>query len=82
MSVRVRQIDSAADRRKFVRVPWLTQRSDPKWIPPLMSDVLDTMSPRKNPFFEHGSVALFIAERENGESSDGPRCWNSALSPQ
>jgi hypothetical protein len=68
MNVQVRQIDSRSDRRKFVKVPWVTQRSDPKWVPPLMADVLDTLSPRKNPFFEHGSASLFLAERENGDA--------------
>ena len=63
MSVKVRQIDSKADRRKFVNVPWAVHTDDASWVPPLKRDVLDTLNPRKNPFFEHGEAALFVAER-------------------
>ncbi|NIM48731.1 MAG: N-acetyltransferase [Gemmatimonadales bacterium] len=64
MSVKTRQIDSTADRRKFAKVPWVAHQSDPRWVPPLLADVLDTLNPRKNPFFEHGTAALFVAERD------------------
>jgi hypothetical protein len=64
MSANIRQIDSQADRRKFVKVPWVAHRNDPRWVPPLLQDVLDSINPRKNPFFEHGEVALFLAERD------------------
>ncbi len=64
MNVKVRQIDSRGDRRRFVNVPWLVRRNDPGWVPPLKQDVLDTINPRKNPFFEHGEAALFLAERD------------------
>ena len=63
MSVNVRQIDSKADRKKFAKVPWVAHRNNPQWVPPLLADVLDTINPRKNPFFEHGEAALFLAER-------------------
>jgi len=64
MGVTIRQIDSKADRRTFAKVPWVAHRSDPEWVPPLLADVLDTINPRKNPFFEHGEAALFLAERD------------------
>ncbi|UCG86550.1 MAG: hypothetical protein JSW71_22070 [Gemmatimonadota bacterium] len=67
MSVKVRRVDSKVDRKKFVRVPWLVYRDDPSWVPPLLADVSDTLDPRKNPFFEHGEAALFLAERNDGE---------------
>jgi GNAT superfamily N-acetyltransferase len=64
MSVNVRQIDSKADRSSFAKVPWVAHRNDAQWVPPLLADVLDTLNPRKNPFFEHGEAALFLAERD------------------
>jgi len=67
LSIQVRQVESQDDRKKFVKVPWLVYRDDPCWVPPLMADVSDTIDPRKNPFFEHGEAALFLAEREGGE---------------
>jgi len=67
MTVTVRQIESKSDRRRFVNVPWTVHANDRAWVPPLKQDVLDTLNPRKNPFFEHGEAALFLAER-NGDA--------------
>jgi len=64
MSVTIRRVESKRDRKDFVRVPWHTYRQDPRWIPPLMMDVAETIDPSKNPFFEHGQAALFIAEQD------------------
>jgi hypothetical protein len=64
MSVKIRQIDSKADRKKFVTMPWLVYRDDPRWVPPLIMDRLEAIDPKKNPFFEHAEAALFLAERD------------------
>ncbi|HUU02461.1 MAG TPA: N-acetyltransferase [Myxococcota bacterium] len=66
MTVKVRQIDSKADRKKFVKMPWRVYRNDLRWVPPLLADKLETIDPRKNPFFGHGQAALFLAEGEDG----------------
>ena len=66
MTVKIRQIDSKADRKKFVKMPWLVYKDDPKWVPPLIMDRLETIDPKKNPFFEHAEAALFLAERDDG----------------
>jgi hypothetical protein len=64
MTVNVRQIDSRSDRRKFVNVPWRVNENNRDWVPPLKQDVLDSLNQRKNPFFEHGEAALFLAEQD------------------
>jgi len=66
MSINIRQMESRADRKKFVKMPWVVYDNDTSWVPPLMTDVLDTLDPRRNPFFEHGSAALFLAVRDGG----------------
>ena len=66
MMLKVRRIDSKADRKKFVMMPWTIYKDDPKWVPPLLFDRLETIDPKKNPFFDHAEVALFLAE-EDGE---------------
>jgi len=62
MSVHIRQVVSHSDRRCFVKVPWVSHRGDSRWVPPLIADVLDTLNPRNNPFFQHGQAELFLAE--------------------
>ncbi|MBW1808443.1 MAG: hypothetical protein JRJ87_09640 [Deltaproteobacteria bacterium] len=64
MPTKIRQIDSKADRKKFVKMPWSVYKHDNKWVPPLLMDRLETLDTKKNPFFEHGEAALFLAERD------------------
>jgi hypothetical protein len=61
----IRQIDSKTDRKKFVSMPWRVYADDKNWVPPLLLDRMEAIDPKKNPFFEHGEAALFLAE-ENG----------------
>ncbi|RLB46435.1 MAG: hypothetical protein DRJ42_27665 [Deltaproteobacteria bacterium] len=37
---------------------------DPTYIPPLTFELKDRLTPKKNPFFEHGEAALFTAHRD------------------
>jgi hypothetical protein len=49
---------------RFIRVPWHIHRElypNDHWVPPLLMDRRDYLNPRKNPFFEHAEVALWIA---------------------
>ena len=54
-------------RREFVDVSYRINASDPNWVHPLRSEALELVTPGKNPFFEHATVAQFIA-RENGRA--------------
>ena len=59
----VRPVASRADRRAFVEYPWIANRGDPHWIPPLKSEVHALLDPAENPWFEHAEAGLFLAER-------------------
>lgn len=59
-------MQGAADLRRFIEVPYTRYRNDPRWVPPLRSDEHARLTPGKNPFFEHGTAACFLA-REGGE---------------
>lgn len=37
---------------------------DPAWVRPLDMDVEDRLNPKKNPFYEHGQAAAFVAYRD------------------
>ena len=47
--------------RKFVRFPWEVYRDDPNWVPPLRFEIKDRLNPKKNPFFQHAEMQLFLA---------------------
>lgn len=60
--VEVLPVRSRADRRDFLRLPWLTQRADPAWIPPLLVERAAFVD-RGHPFLRHGGAVLLLARR-------------------
>jgi hypothetical protein len=50
--------------RDFLDVARDIYASDPVWVRPLDMDVEDRLNPKKNPFFEHGEAAAFVAYRD------------------
>ncbi len=59
--VRVERVVSRKDRKKFIMFPWKVYKGDENWTPPLISDVKEKINKRKNPFFEHAEMELFLA---------------------
>ena len=58
------QVDHSRGLKRFLRVPWALYGSDPAWVPPLLQQVKERLSPRHNPYFEHADAAYFLAERD------------------
>lgn len=59
----VRSATGKADLKAFVDFAWEVYKDDPAWIPPLKDEVHALLTPGKNPWFEHGHAAYFLAER-------------------
>ncbi|HTW92603.1 MAG TPA: hypothetical protein VMH22_12970 [bacterium] len=57
----VRRVESAADLDRFVKLPFQIYRDDPNWVPPLISDFKNTLTPGCNPFWEHAERDLYLA---------------------
>ncbi len=60
LMTRVELVDVPLSNRKlverFIKVPWYIHREqypNDHWVPPLMMDRREYLSPRKNPFFDH-----------------------------
>ena len=61
--ITVRPVTTSADRRRFLDLPYTLYRGQPNFVPPLRMDQAGVLNPKKNPFFEHGEIGLFLAER-------------------
>jgi len=59
------EASSFRQRRAFLRLPWSIYKGDPNWVPPLLMQVKSTLNTRKNPFYRHARIKLFLA-RKNG----------------
>jgi hypothetical protein len=68
MPVRIVEVRDAKTRDCFIKFPWrIYPGRYPHWVPPLLIERRDFLDPRKNPFFEHADVALFLAADDCGE---------------
>jgi GNAT superfamily N-acetyltransferase len=56
-------VESKADLKRFIEFPWQIYRDDPVWISPLRMERREHLNPKKNPFFDHAEVQLFLARR-------------------
>jgi len=57
------KVATKRDLRRFVDYVYDKYRGDPTFVPPLRMGELDKLNPKKNPFFEHGRMSLYLAHR-------------------
>lgn len=48
---------------RFIDLSYRLNANDPNWVPPLRADMVELLTPGKNPFHEHARVQLFLARR-------------------
>lgn len=64
--LKVYPVTSARDRKRFLDFPYRHYAGSRYFVPPLRADQEKTLDPKKNPFFEHGRIQLFLAEDGRG----------------
>jgi len=62
----VREVITARDMDRFIRLPWTIYRHNPNWVPPLISEYRTFLDRHKNPFFEHAEVKFLLASDPAG----------------
>lgn len=60
----IRKVKKKKDIKTFIRLPFSLYDSSSNWVPPLISDMLKSFHPAKNPYYDHSEVQLFIALKE------------------
>jgi hypothetical protein len=64
-TVSVREVQGKAGLKAFLDLPFGLYRNDPNWVAPLYLERYEHLDPRKNPYFRHAQVGLFLAMRGN-----------------
>ncbi len=64
MGIEISVVTGRRDLKRFVTFPIGLLGSNPAYVPPLVSDDMSTLSPEKNPAFEHAEARLFLARRD------------------
>ena len=62
-SVTVRPVRGKEDLKAFLDVPFALYAKDPSWVAPLYIERLEHLDPKKNPYYQHAEVELFLAFR-------------------
>jgi GNAT superfamily N-acetyltransferase len=59
--IKVVAVSSRLGRKRFVELPWQLYKDDLNWVPPLLSDMYNTLNPKKNALLRLGPNAFFLA---------------------
>lgn len=60
----VKPVTDKAGKMDFLNVPFTVYKDDPNWVAPLYLERLEHLDPKKNPYFEHAAVQLFVAYKD------------------
>lgn len=61
--VSVVPVTAKRDRDVFIDLAYRLNARLPHWVPPLRADVAGLLNEKKNPFFDHAEIQLFLAQR-------------------
>ncbi len=59
--IRVKEVTSKKDLKKFVTFPFSLYKDNPYWVPPIINDELDSFDRTKNPVFKDADAWFFLA---------------------
>jgi GNAT superfamily N-acetyltransferase len=60
----IRPVLTKGDTKKFIDFIYELYNDDKNWVPPLRMDREKLIDKKKNPFYAHSSMELFLAERD------------------
>jgi GNAT superfamily N-acetyltransferase len=65
MSVEVFPVRNRKERKKFIDLEWELNKTTANWVSPLRIAREEILDPKKNPFFEHSEMELFLAQKDH-----------------
>lgn len=66
MSIQISKVNSKKDLMDFIKFQWKIYENDSYWVPPLIMDRKKLLDTKRNPFYKHAEIQLFLAKK-NGE---------------
>ncbi|MFV0530719.1 MAG: GNAT family N-acetyltransferase [Flavobacteriales bacterium] len=64
MAIEIKKVKSKKERKAFIKFQLDLYKDNPYYIPPLISDEMETLDETKNPIFENAEAHLFLAYKE------------------
>lgn len=60
----VTPVRNGSDLRTFIKMVWAIYGDDPCWVPPVIADRKKLLNRKKNPFYKHAEMEMFVAWRD------------------
>ena len=57
-------VSTPAEMDRFIRLPAALYGADPNFVPPLLLEREEALSPKKNPYFQHAEAKFWLARRD------------------
>ncbi len=64
-SLKINKVESTKDLMAFIKFPWKIYKDNPFWVSPLIYDKKKILDKKKNPFFEHADMELYLAVKDS-----------------
>ena len=65
MGIVIKKVEGASDKKKFVNCQWNFYKGNPNWVAPIKMDRFKLLDEKKNPFYKHAEIQLFLAYEGN-----------------
>jgi hypothetical protein len=63
-AVEIVAVNSPAELDRFIRLPFTLYANDPNFVPPLLLERQEALSPKKNPYFQHAEARFWLARQD------------------
>ena len=63
--ITIKEAKTKSEIKDFIKFSFSIYKDNPNWIPPLISDEMESFDKTKNPAFEHAEVKFYLAYRDN-----------------
>jgi GNAT superfamily N-acetyltransferase len=62
--ISIKKVENDYEKNQFIKFPWKIYENDAYWVPPLLFDVKNNLDKKKNPFYDHSKMEMWLAEKE------------------
>ncbi len=65
-NIEIQTVETESDKNKFIEFPYqfYKNNNDRNWVEPLRFDVKNNLNEKKNPFYQHSKLKLWIAKKD------------------
>jgi len=62
--IKIREISTKKELKQFVKFPFSLYKGNKYWVPPIISEEVESFDKDKNPVFDHADARFFIALKD------------------